>query len=275
MISIDSSMSDVEQMDAAQAATRPPEMPSADTGKPVGDDTKEPEAAVVEEPETDDEAGDEDAEPVVKKKGGFQRKLERKDQEIATLRAQLEARSTGGQSAEREPQTIVGKPTLTQFDGDLDQFTEALVDWKAEQRANEAEAKLVADTWDTRVSETAKEFDDFEEFAQVEIPLTSQMREFLVDSDLGPKIGYTLAKDLIEAQRIFGLTPVQQVKALAKLELQLAGTLPPPALKQTKASAPPPIKPLAGGSTTSVVKDPRRSEMSFQEFVVWRNSGGK
>ena len=233
-------------------------------------------AEVADESDSEGDGGDNDAEPVAKKKGGFQRKLERKDQElglkdqeIAALKAQLGTRDAGENSAERESTPVInGKPTLAQYDGDLERWAEALVDWKDE-------AKRRAEVWKTRTADAAKEFNDFDEYADTQIDLTPQMYEFIVDSEIGPKLGYALAKDKTEAQRIFGLSPVQQMKALAKLELQLTGTPPPPVQQLTKASAPPPIKPLAGGSTTSVVKDPRRSDMTFQEHNAWRNSGGK
>ena len=276
MISIDNTMSDMEQMKAVQAATA---MPDEAETPAVEEPAKEPEPESKDEPEGDagDDGDDEsEPEPVVKKKGGFQRKLERKDQEIAQLRAMLEAKNTGATSAEREPQPTVieGKPTLDQFDGDLEKFTEALVEWKEGTRQAETKAKQQADTWQTRVAEAAKDIPDFDDYADVQIPLTPQMREFMVESEIGPKLGYALAKDLAEAQRIFGLPPLQQVKALAKLDLELSGTVTPPVKQVTKASAaPPPIKPLAGGTSAPVVKKP--SEMSFQEFVAWRNSGGK
>jgi hypothetical protein len=273
MISIDNSMSVVEQMEAVLGK---PEAETADTDKPVGEEVEAPKEDPKEEPEADDEAGEEeDAEPVVKKKGGFQRKLERKDQEIAQLRAMLEAKSTGATGAEREPQpTIEGEPTLDQFDGDLQKFAKAQVKWEIAQEKAQEQAKQVAQTWETRTAQAAKEIPDFDEYAEVTIPLTSQMREFIVESEIGPKLGYTLAKDLKEAQRIFGLPPLQQVKALAKLELELTGPTTPPVKQVTKASAaPPPIKPLASGTSATIAKDP--SKMSFQEYQSWRNSGGK
>lgn len=182
----------------------------------------------------------------------------------------------GGKTAESqpEPKVVEGKPTLDQFDGDLEKYTEALVEYKEERKAAEAKSKQQADTWSTRVSEAAKEIPDFDEYADVQIPLTPQMREFMVESEIGPKLGYALAKDLKEAQRIFGLPPLQQVKALAKLEIELTGPTTPPVKQLTKASAaPPPIKPLAGGTSAPIVKDP--SKMSFSEYQAWRNSGGK
>ena len=274
MISIDNTMTVVEQMEAVLGKSEPE---PAETEQPAGEEVEAPKEDPKEEPEGDEEAGDDDAEPepVAKKKGGFQRKLERKDQEIAQLRAMLEAKSTGATGAEREPQpTIEGKPTLDQFDGDLEKFTEALVDWRESNRQAEAKAKQQAQTWETRTAQAAKEIPDYDDYAEVTIPLTPQMREFIVDSEIGPKLGYTLAKDIKEAQRIFGLPPLQQVKALAKLEIELTGPTTPPVKQVTKASAaPPPIKPLSGATSSQVVKDP--SKMSFQEFVAWRNSGGK
>jgi hypothetical protein len=286
MISIDNTMSDMEQMEAVQAATAMPDEPE----KPAGNEQAEAlQVEAVEQSETEseddgeDETGDTDAgSQKPKKLGGYQRQIQRLKLELAKFEgvqerlAQLElATRTGVKPAEREPAPIIeGKPTLDQFDGDLEKFTEALVEWKEGTRQAETKAKQQADTWQTRVAEAAKDIPDFDDYANVQIPLTPQMREFMVESEIGPKLGYALAKDLAEAQRIFGLPPLQQVKALAKLELELTGTVTPPVKQVTKASAaPPPIKPLAGGTSAPVVKKP--SEMSFQEFVAWRNSGGK
>lgn len=273
MITIDNTMSVVEQMEAVLGK---PEPETAETDQTAGEEVKAPKEDPEQEPEVDDEAGEEeDAEPVVKKKGGWQRKLVRKDQEIAQLRAMLEAQNAGTTGAERESHlTIEGKPTLDQFDGDLEKFTEALVDWREASNAAKAKAKHQAETWETRTAEAEKEISDFADYSDVTIPLTQQMREFIVDSAIGPKLGYTLAKDITEAQRIYGLPPLQQVRALAKLELELTGPTTPPVKQVTKASAaPPPIKPLSGATSSQVVKDP--SKMNFQEWNAWRNSGGK
>ncbi len=289
MISIDNTMTDMEQMDAVRAATSLPVVPAAEPEKPAGEEKKEePEKAeVVEETDPDAEDGEADEadaeapeqpEAARKRKNGYKTKIERlqaRNQELETQLASGGKTAANTQEAETQYQVDSGKPTLAQFDGDLDKFTEAMVDWKAEQKVIEAQAKQQAETWESRVKEAAKEFKDFNDYVNVVVPMTPYMRDFVYESEIGPKLVYALAKDLTEAQRIAGMTPVQQGKALDKLELQLTGTPAPPVQQITKASAPPPIKPLAGGSTASVVKDPRRSDMSPAEYNAWRNSGGK
>lgn len=257
----------VQQTEVVEAA----EVPETAEPQEVG------ETAEAAETETDDEGGEEvEAEPVVKKKGGFQRKLERKEAEIAALRAQLEAFSTGGTTAERQSQpTIEGRPTLEQFNYEQEAYEDALFDWKLEQKAAREKAAEQAVTWQSRVEEAAKEFEDFDDYADVQIPLTPSMREFLVESEIGPKLGYTLAKNTKEAQRIFGLSPVMQVKELAKLELAITGknAETPEKPKPAISKAPKPPTQLAGRSPSNpaAMPDPK----DFGKYEKWRKEGGR
>lgn len=293
MISIDSTMSDVEQMEAVLAATAPPEEPSAEqvdsveqesasddnSGKKEsdspatgGEDTKAS-SEIEESPgEPDDDASEEAELERPTKRNPRTRRIIRLSAEVEELKAQIAALK-GSTSSTVETVAPDGEPTLEQFDGDLEKFTKATIKWNREQEKAQEAAQAQAKEWANRVSRAAEKYKDFAEVADVEIPLSREMREFIVESDLGPDIGYMLAKDPKEAQRIVGLPPMKQVKELARLELQLAGNNAPPAKQLTKASAaPPPIKPLAA-TATPVVKDP--SKMNYQEFVAWRNSGGK
>jgi hypothetical protein len=85
------------------------------------------------------------------------------------------------------------------------------------------------------------------------------MAAFIADSERGGDVAYHLGSHLDEADRIARLTPIQQVRELAKLESTLAA---PPAPTRTPA----PIVP--NGTKTTVERDP--STMSDKEFNDWR-----
>jgi hypothetical protein len=289
MISIDNTMSDVEQMKAVTDATAMPDeletqvsAKAEEEAEDKGTELESKDTGTDDEGEDGDEAGEETAGDKKKRPGSQVRK-----HQVLILRervAELERRlsegiRTGGErAAEREaqPEIIQGEPTLDEFDGDLQKFAKAQVKWEMAQEKAQEQSKVRADTWKAKSAEAAKEIPDFNDYAEVNIPLNQQMRDFILDSEIGPKLAYTLAKDLEEAQRIFGLPPLKQVKELAKLEIELTGSTTPPVKQLTKASAaPPPIKPLAGGTSAPVVKDPYKQPLSFAEYNAWRNSGGK
>jgi hypothetical protein len=87
-------------------------------------------------------------------------------------------------------------------------------------------------------------------------------------------LGYELAKNRDEFDRIAKLPPIRAIAALGKLEDKLFSKAAPeakaPAAPATQVSrAPAPITPLEGKSTT-VAKDP--SQMSFAELRAHRQA---
>jgi hypothetical protein len=94
------------------------------------------------------------------------------------------------------------------------------------------------------------------------------MASAIKSSELATDMAYYLGSNLKEAERIFKLPPMMQIKELGKLEARLeAGE---PAVKKV-SSAPAPIKPIAGAKTTVPAydtTDPRSSTtMSATEWI--------
>ena len=125
-----------------------------------------------------------------------------------------------------------------------------------------------------RVASTAKEISDYHEVvgaADWEVP--HHMQAYIVDSENGARLGYHLAKNRDEFDRIAKLSPIRAFAELGKLEDKLTAKAAP---AQAAASAtaqvsraPAPITPLEGKSTT-VAKDP--SQMSFAELRAHRQA---
>lgn len=162
------------------------------------------------------------------------------------------------------------------------EYTDALTDYKlekklAEYRQNEAArtqqeaAAKMFNAHQERLAKAMKEIPDFEEITSIDVNLPPHISQHIVESEVGPLLGYHLAKYPEERDRIFKLSPVRAVAELGKLEMKLEKPAKVEADKPDSrvtniSKAPTPITPLDGKSTP-VQKDP--AKMSFQELRAW------
>ncbi len=263
---IDTGAESVQQTEVTDAA-------STDAEPETGGEVEATAEATDADDDGDDEVG-EDNRPARRNRSGsgWKRQIRKLEAQLA----ELQARSTvGAESASQTemPTQIVGEPKLSDFDGDLDAYIPARVKWEREQERAQEEFKAKSQSWQTRTAEAAKQYEDWEDYSDVALPLTADMRDFLIESEVGPQIGYHLAKDLQNAQRIQGLPPLQRVKELTKLELAISGTMTSPDKpKPAVSKAPVPPKQIAGKSPTMAKNEP---PMDFSEYEKWRKAGGK
>lgn len=94
------------------------------------------------------------------------------------------------------------------------------------------------------------------------VPITGEIVELAMDSDVGPELVYHLGKNPQEAARIAALPPKRQAVEIGRLEARL--TAPKPVI----APPPDPVTPISGGGSAQAQKDP--SKMSMSEYVAWR-----
>lgn len=276
-----------------EAAAKPIESKSEESGETAeiqAQDAIETDDHEAEADDKDIDAGDDDqkdsseeeekAKP--KKKGGFQKKLERKDREIEFLREQL-MRQQQPQQPEKPAEKTVAKdtkPKSEDFESHSD-YIEALTDWKVEQKAQEltqksqqeavkSAYKTKLDEFQAKTKDFAKSVEDYQDViddaSDVMIPVGLQ--EAILESDAGPEILYTLAKNKTELMRISKLSLVAQAKEIGKLEAKLAKPEEKKPEVKTKTAAPPPPKPVGTKSPGKVVKDP--SEMTPDEYIAYR-----
>lgn len=217
------------------------------------------------------------------KRSKYQRRIDRKNAEIAAARteARLYRERLEALEAQRNPQQQQrnyqgdAPPRLEQFES-IDDYNQANFEYakrviRAElaaereaeqQRKAEAEQGRKAETWQERQEAAAEKYPDFEEvIRESDAPITSQMGQAIIESDLGADIAYYLAQNPKEAKRIAQLPPIRQIAEIGKLEIKVGS----PAQK-TPTQAPEPIVPA--GSKAKAEKDP--SEMSPREFAEWR-----
>ena len=95
------------------------------------------------------------------------------------------------------------------------------------------------------------DFDDI--VASSDVVVNDDIRDAILESDVGPQILYHLAENDDVAKRIAGLTPKQALREIGKLEarFEVKETKPEPT-PITRSKAPAPIQPLRGSSSADV-----------------------
>ena len=151
-------------------------------------------------------------------------------------------------------------------------YTYRKADTQAKVEAAKAEAEAAAETdksvvdedWREQVMMAKADMPDFEQVA-FSAPISDEVADLIMTSDMGTKVAYHLGQNHAEARRISQMTPVEAARELGRLEAKLSA--PPPKPKTTKA--PPPIDPVQGGAGGV---DPEK--MDFRAYEKYRMGGG-
>jgi hypothetical protein len=245
----------------AQEATEIPATAPA-TAAPETDETASPEQQN-EQPESKTFT-QEDVDRIAQKERerAERRALRRMSDEFSQLREQIQQFQ---QPQQQTQQGADGEPKRGDFESYEDyiralgryEATQVLTKAQQEARTKQQQAeserhagelqKLAA----TRIAAGQKEFADFdavinEAVADGLIKPGSELHLAIIESDIGHKVAYHLAKNPDEAERIAELSPRSMAREIGKLEAKLAAA---PAPKPKPA----PIDPLGGSPRTSSV----------------------
>lgn len=120
-----------------------------------------------------------------------------------------------------------------------------------------------------REEDARERYDDYDQIARGNHPVTNEMALAIKTSDKGPDIAYWLGSNPKEASRIAALHPLQQAREIGKIEAKLASE--PPVKKST--SAPAPITPVTTNRTPTSesydTTDPRSiGTLSTSEWIA-------
>ena len=156
------------------------------------------------------------------------------------------------------------EPQPSQFN-DAFEYAKALAEYTADQRIGEmrrqdAEAKQaqerqkVIETWASKVQAAKASMPDFDDIvASSDVVVNDDIRDAILESDVGPQILYHLAENDDVAKRIAGLTPKQALREIGKLEARFeAKETKPEPTPITRSKAPAPINPLRGSNPADV-----------------------
>ena len=262
------------------------------------------------EEEADDEdasaSTDDDKQP--RRKGGYQKKIDKLTAKIRALEGQL-AQPAGVKPAENketaasqpppdpnEPNALKGDSFAAKFDkpkptledcASIEEFTEKLTDWKADERefakklderkqAHKDLAKASADAWEAKQTDARTRHADYDDVLKTTtgIVLPRHVQAAILESDLGADIAYELANDHTELKRIAGLSVLAAARAVgkieARLEAQTSTEVASPTPKPKVTNAPKPPSTVAGGR---VVKSPDvYSDELASDFSAWEKA---
>jgi hypothetical protein len=244
-----------------------------------------------------------------KRKGGWQRKIEKLERENEFWREQ--ALKTAPQPAESKPEAkeepfvfSKQKPKPEDFriqdteTFDQTAYLEAVADWKVDEREAKAEHKRVQESkqkeqqeskskqneklksWNDTQAKAAREvYDDYDEVAGT-ISCTPAMYDSVMESEVGGHLAYWIGTHPDEVTRISALTPRQQILELHKIEAQFAkeepaakseDETPEPPVSKAPAPATPVRKPSAAPKEPSIYDE----NLSFKEYCKLREAQEK
>ena len=213
------------------------------------------------------------------------KQAEAEKQALEARLQELEAKVTPPAPTEKD---ILGeKPQASQFQ-DAFEYAEALAEWSAEQavtraRQEEADRKAqeernkVIQTWQQRLDTVKAEYPDYDEMvASSEVVVPDEVRDAILESEVGPRILYELAQNDELAEKIAKSNLRTALRELGKLEARFerdnAKDEPKSEPKVVaKPKAPEPIKPLRPTGGALDVGD--TNKLTYQQWKELRRAG--
>lgn len=232
-----------------------------------------------------------------KKKGGFQKRIDKlngklsaKDQEIEYWREQALREQSKAKAEGNVTETVrdMGKRPSPDDFKTADEYTEALTDWKVDQKFQAREAKTHKEKVNSAVQERlskhqarvdvfSNSHSDFEDIVESvsHIPLPMAIQETIVDSDHSPELMYELAKDPKELKRICSLSPLAAAREIGKIEARVSKleTTSSPSKEKTTTKTPKPPTPVRAKGVSAPKEF--RPDMSQREYDAWRDEMSK
>lgn len=264
---------------------------------------KNEEASSADDSETDQATGSEDDDVSLETKSsndktkpeteklskGVQKRIDKltaraKGQEEvnARLLAEIEAlkNASGSKTTEEKPaatKSSEGKPKMEDFD-DMDEYFDAKYEWNEKQKevktkeltAAEARQKTVGN-WNTGVDAFEKANDlDAGDFAEAIKPIKfyKAAKEALVSSPHGHDVAWAVANDSDLKEKMEGLSALDQVKLIGRLEgrFEKKDTTPKTKKTITNAKQPSAAIPRGAGKSQVGIPDPKTDPVGFAEY---------
>lgn len=237
----------------------------------------------------DDEDESNEAEPGKKRKNGFEKALARMKRKQTWLEQELlnERNAKAGIPAQRRvqdmqmpaPVEVQAAPKLEDFE-DYTTYIEALTTHKArelirgefESREKQHQTNSVVETYKQRLVETQSRIPDLLEAIQAvpqDIPAPDEgVREYVMESAVGPEIAYYLATNTKVLRNLASLTPMKQAIEIGKIEAQILGKAQVKAPEKKTTKAPAPVTSLDGGAAPKLVT----SADIANDYNAWKAS---
>jgi len=250
-------------------------------------ETPKEEKPKAEEPTKKDDADEPDTDTGEgkKKRGGWQRKIDRLEAELQAERAKNAGSKPVEEAAKADAAPIEGlgpepDPDDPKYkDKTWKDFNKDLIAWELkrkeildENKAKKAEAQKASMTkvekYKSQVAEAREVHKDFDEaLNDYDGPTSPELHAAILDSDQGAEVAYYLAKHPEEAERMRGMNTGDLYRFIGKIEARIESgkVKEAPAVKTTKA--PPPIQPVGKGSASESVEFPENG--TYEEKKAW------
>jgi hypothetical protein len=254
---------------------------------PEAAEIKEEQVAAPAEPDTEtvteDEGeieGESEIEEAQKlqKKSGFKRRIERYSAQVEAAKAEADYWRNLALQKQPPKETAVEVPKMADFDNVedyiaaresylLEQVIPQKVQAVQQQSSAQTEQQRIAESYTQKVKAVTAEISDYEEVVAELIDLPVDMQEFLLTSDVGPRVTYHLAANPEEAERLVRLPAYRRLAELGKLEDKIAAPKTPPTKKVTAA---PPVAPKVKGDAQVKVATSTADAADFKTFRALR-----
>lgn len=264
--------------------------------------------------DVDDDAPDSAAKPAdkeAKKKGRLNERFseltqakkqaeEKAEKASAELKAAREAREAAERRANElaakyeppKPDEIGPEPVPEQFT-DVGEYAKALKDYTADktrrddaraasEKAAAEERQRVADSFIKRQADFKDATPDYSEvLSNSDVKVSEEIRDAIVESDVGPQILYHLAKNPDVGESLGKMSIARALRELGKIEAKLSGDPAPDRANKPAASVaeisktPAPISPLKGTSAIAATKVDTNGNFygTYEEYKKLRAAG--
>ena len=185
-----------------------------------------------------------------------------------------------------------GKPQASQFN-DAFEYAEALAEWSAENALKQRDAEdagrkaqkakeKVLESWNKKIAKAKADLPDFDAMVQSSnVVVSDDIRDSILESDVGAQLLYFLASDEEYAERLTKMPLAKALREIGKLEAKFEAKeiKPPKAEKQreevSRSTAPSPIRPLTGGKVGNDVLVDTNGEFhgTYSQWKAARQSG--
>ncbi len=191
-----------------------------------------------------------------------QKRLQKKEREV--LRNVERERAAEAQRAriEQEPKREHFGDDEAYLEAKLEQLAERKAAEKISQLEKQREQEKASEQFLERVEKVSEKYPDFQDVAgNPNLRITTEMAEFIADSDMGPDVAYYLGKHPSEAAKIAQMSPIKAARELTRIEAEVGSK---PAVKTS--SAPAPITPIGSRGSAQTSLD----RMDFAEYKKTR-----
>ena len=234
----------------------------ADQDTTEADTSSEPaEIEKQSKPQAEEEAKEAEAEKPKDKLNKRFEKLSRRAEEAEAKAREYENRLKEYEAKVTEPavkKVVEGKPDASQFN-DAFEYAEALAEWSAENalkqrdeqeavRKQQAEQEKITKSWNKKLDKAKAQYSDFDDVVKsANTVVSNEIRDSILESDVGPQLLYFLASDEDFAKKLTEMPVIKALREIGKLEARFERKEEPKVATAPRSKAPEPIKTLSGG----------------------------